>query len=94
MSLGEQMHRLVDLRSFICELLSTNRHCKMLRDCNIYIHTILAKVLGHPLLMKGLTTLIISMSTNRTNTNSVSVYKTRIKDEMMIQSVWKNLTGL
>ncbi len=27
-------------------------------------YTILAKVLGHPLLMKGLTTLVISMSTN------------------------------
>ncbi len=34
----------------------------------IYLHhltyTILPKVLGHPLLMKGLTTLVISMSTN------------------------------
>ncbi len=29
-----------------------------------YTHTILAKVLCHPLLMKGLTTLVISMSTN------------------------------
>ncbi len=28
------------------------------------INTILPKVLGHPLLMKGLTTLVISMSTN------------------------------
>ncbi len=28
------------------------------------IYTILPKVLGHPLLMKGLTTLVISMSTN------------------------------
>ncbi len=27
-------------------------------------YTILPKVLGHPLLMKGLTTLVISMSTN------------------------------
>ncbi len=27
-------------------------------------YTILQKVLGHPLLMKGLTTLVISMSTN------------------------------
>ncbi len=40
------------------------------RKCvNIYykpnrINTILPKVLGHPLLMKGLTTLVISMSTN------------------------------
>ncbi len=30
----------------------------------IYIYTILPKVLGHPLQMKGLTTLVISMSTN------------------------------
>ncbi len=30
----------------------------------IYIVTILPNVLGHPLLMKGLTTLVISMSTN------------------------------
>jgi len=30
----------------------------------ISINTILPKVLGHPLLMKGLTTLVISMSTN------------------------------
>ncbi len=30
----------------------------------IYTHTILPKVLGHPLLMKGLTTLVISMRTN------------------------------
>ncbi len=30
----------------------------------IYIYTIVPKVLGHPLLMKGLTTLVISMSTN------------------------------
>ncbi len=29
----------------------------------IYAYTILPKVLGHPLLMKGLTTLVISMST-------------------------------
>ncbi len=29
-----------------------------------YIYTILAKVLGYPLLIKGLTTLVISMSTN------------------------------
>ncbi len=29
-----------------------------------HIYTILPKVLGHPLLMKGLTTLVISMSTN------------------------------
>ncbi len=28
------------------------------------MHTILPKVLGHPLLMKGLTTLVISISTN------------------------------
>ncbi len=28
------------------------------------INTILQKILGHPLLMKGLTTLVISMSTN------------------------------
>ncbi len=28
------------------------------------VYTILPKVLGHPLLMKGLTTLVISMSTN------------------------------
>ncbi len=28
------------------------------------MYTILPKVLGHPLLMKGLTTLVISMSTN------------------------------
>ncbi len=31
---------------------------------NIYIHIILPKVFSHPLLMKGLTTLVISMSTN------------------------------
>ncbi len=30
----------------------------------IYIYTILPKVLDHPLLMKGLTTLVISISTN------------------------------
>ncbi len=30
----------------------------------LFIYTILPKVLGHPLLMKGLTTLVISMSTN------------------------------
>ncbi len=30
----------------------------------IYIYTILPKVLGHPLFIKGLTTLVISMSTN------------------------------
>ncbi len=30
----------------------------------IYIYTILSKVLGHPLLMKGLTTSVIFMSTN------------------------------
>ncbi len=29
-----------------------------------YTHTILAKVICHPLLMKGLTTLVISMSAN------------------------------
>ncbi len=29
-----------------------------------FIYTILPKVLGHPLLMKDLTTLVISMSTN------------------------------
>ncbi len=35
-------------------------------SCHEYvmIYTILPKVLGHPLLMKGLTTLVISMSTN------------------------------
>ncbi len=31
---------------------------------HIYLSTLLPKVLGHPLLMKGLTTLVISMSTN------------------------------
>ncbi len=30
----------------------------------ILIYTILPKVLGHPLLMKGLSTLVICMSTN------------------------------
>ncbi len=30
----------------------------------IYTHTVSPNVLGHPLLMKGLTTLVISMSTN------------------------------
>ncbi len=30
----------------------------------VAIYTILPKVLGHPLLMKGLTTLVISMRTN------------------------------
>ncbi len=30
----------------------------------IYTHTVLPKVLGHPLLMKGLTALVISMSTS------------------------------
>ncbi len=30
----------------------------------VYTHTILPKVLGNPHLMKGLTTLVISMSTN------------------------------
>ncbi len=30
----------------------------------IYIYTILSKVLGHPLPMKGLTTLVISTHTN------------------------------
>ncbi len=32
--------------------------------CLYHTYTILPKVLGHPLLMKGLTTLVISMSTN------------------------------
>ncbi len=31
---------------------------------HIYTYTILPKLLGHPLLMKGLATLVISMSTN------------------------------
>ncbi len=31
---------------------------------SILTYTILPKVLGHPLLMKGLSTLVISMSTN------------------------------
>ncbi len=38
--------------------------CKLLTSTVCTIYTILPKVLGHPLLMKGLTTLVISMSTN------------------------------
>ncbi len=36
------------------------KHRQMMRFLYIYIYTILPKVLGHPLLMKGLTTLVIS----------------------------------
>ncbi len=32
--------------------------------CFMQMYTILPKVLGHPLLMNGLTTLVISMTTN------------------------------
>ncbi len=31
----------------------------------VCVYTILPKLLGHPFLMKGLTTLVISMSTNK-----------------------------
>ncbi len=38
--------------------------CNFEKNIFMYIYTILPKVLGHPLLMKGLTSLVISISTN------------------------------
>ncbi len=52
-----------DIRECVCV-------CVCVCVCDIYIyiyihtHTILPKVLGHPFLMKGLTTSVISMSSN------------------------------
>lgn len=34
LSFRDQMPQLVDVRSCICDVLSTNRHCRMMRDCN------------------------------------------------------------
>ncbi len=59
---------------------------------NYYI-TILPKTLGHPLLMKGFTTLVISMTLFYSNM-TVSLCIGKDQRGIMIQSVWKNLTGL
>ncbi len=40
------------------------QHALLYKYLKKYIKKILPQVLGHPLLMKGLTTLVISMSTN------------------------------
>ncbi len=49
---------------FLKDVSYTHRCIYYSKISNIVKYTILPKVLGHPLLMKGLTTLVISMSIN------------------------------
>ncbi len=60
---GAELTRLCIVPMYLCNTQILNNNIDTFTN-DIYIYTILPKVLGHPLAMKGLTTLVISMSTD------------------------------
>ncbi len=64
---GAEKNRRHDIQSADCARIfpdETTKDSLRTESLSLVSYTILPKVLGHPLLMKGLTTLVISMSTN------------------------------